>query len=267
MDDFLDDAFFLPPQTEIERASNYPYDAPTGAFVLNRGRLRPFANKEELSGRTAVLSVGSNRAPVQLRRKFGDDAIVPVTPAVLHDCDIVHAAMLGYYAAVPCTAFPARGCEVRLNVAWLDEKQLVQMHRTEAVGVAYDYIRFHAGAVTHLPAPLAGGDVVSGYQPIFGYAARTGVLDSGDGQPAALSRIQANRRVFKTMSQHDAAMLVRRLTGHDDDRDMPRFIQDMQADRAARNVIIEKLSSHMLFADDAPWQVIDMTLDDLDAFI
>jgi hypothetical protein len=48
---------------------------------------------------------------------------------------------------------------------------------------------------------------------------------------------------------------------------MPQFIQDMQTDRAARNVIIEKLSSHMLFADDAPWQVIDMTLDDLDAFI
>ena len=55
----------------------------------------------------SVLSVGSNRAPVQLLRKFGPDSLLPVTLARLHDCDITHAAILGYYAAVPCTAFPS----------------------------------------------------------------------------------------------------------------------------------------------------------------
>ena len=119
MSDWLDETFYLPVQTEIDRAVNYPYDAPDTAFVFDNGRLRAFDDARILDERTAVLSVGSNRAPVQLRRKFGDAAIIPVTPAVLHDCDIVHAAQLGYYGAVPCTAFPAAGCEVRLNVAWL----------------------------------------------------------------------------------------------------------------------------------------------------
>ena len=112
MSDLLDDTFFLPAQTEIDRAVNYPYDAPDTAFVFENGRLRSLDDAAILFDRTAVLSVGSNRAPVQLRRKFGDDAIIPVTPAILHDCDIVHAAQLGYYGAVPCTAFPAAGCEV-----------------------------------------------------------------------------------------------------------------------------------------------------------
>ena len=59
-------------------------------------------------GRVAVLSVGSNRAPVQLRRKFGDAAIIPVTPARLFDCDIVHAAMLGFTRRCPAPHFPVR---------------------------------------------------------------------------------------------------------------------------------------------------------------
>ena len=98
-----------------------------------------------------MLSVGSNRAPVQLLRKFGNAALVPVTPAILHDCDIVHAATVSYYGAVSCTAFPSSGTDVMLNVAWLDEAQLQVMHRTEAVGVAYDYVRLFTGTVTHLP--------------------------------------------------------------------------------------------------------------------
>jgi hypothetical protein len=267
MSDWLDETFYLPAQTEIDRAVNYPYDAPDTAFIFDNGRLRAFDDAAILNDRTAVLSVGSNRAPVQLRRKFGDAAIIPVTPAVLHDCDIVHAAQLGYYGAVPCTAFPAAGCEVRLNVAWLDGAQLEIMHRTEAVGIAYDYIRFNGGSVTHLPLPAAGGEIISGYQPVFGYAARGGVLDIGAGQPAGLSRISAKNRIFQTMSQAEAAKFVRQLTGHDDHRSLEHFVADMQADRAERRLILERLSAHVLFAEEAPWQIIEMQLDDLEAYL
>ena len=100
----LDDDVYLAAQSEAQRATDYPYVAPEGAFVLKGGRLAALDDPALLAGRTAVLSVGSNRAPVQLRRKFGDDAIVPVTPAILHDCDIVHAATVSYYGAVSCTA-------------------------------------------------------------------------------------------------------------------------------------------------------------------
>jgi hypothetical protein len=141
------------------------------------------------------------------------------------------------------------------------------MHRTEAVGIAYDYIRFNGGAVTHLPVPAAGGEIISGYQPVFGYAARGGVLDIGAGQPAGLSRISAKNRIFQTMSQAEAAKFVRQLTGHDDHRSLEHFVADMQADRAERRLILERLSAHMLFAEEAPWQIIEMQLDDLEAYL
>lgn len=267
MSEFPDEAYYLPEQSELERATNYPYDAPQGAFVFDQGRLSAFRDASILADRTAVLSVGSNRAPVQLRRKFGDAETIPVTPAVLHDCDIVHAAQLGYYGAVPCTAFPAKGCDVGLNIAWLNASQLALMHRTEALGVAYDFVRFDGGAVTHLPIPAAGGEVVSGYQPIFGYAARGGVLNVGGGMPAGLSAIPAKNRIFETMSQRQASSLVRKLAGHDDARAMEDFVADMQASRSARMAVLERLSAHMLFAEEAPWQVIEMTLDDIDAYV
>ncbi len=261
----FDQAFFLPEQTELQRAFDYPYDAPEGAFVFADGTVRPFRDPAILKGRTAVLSVGSNRAPVQLRRKFGDRTVVPVTPAVLHDCDIVHAAMLGYYGAVPATAFPCKGCDVTLNVAWLDDDQLITMHRTEAISVAYDYVEIRAGAVSHIA--VDGCHVVEPNTPVFGYSARSGVLNMGDGQPAGLSRIPARNRSFATMSQHQAAHFVRQITGHDDGRDMAQFIADMQSDRGARDMILNVLAEFRLTEQDPPWKIVPVTLDDIDAYL
>jgi len=258
---------YLPIQSELDRAFDYPYEAPSGAFVFINGGLAPLEDASILSGRTAVLSVGSNRAPVQLRRKFGDAAVIPVTPAILHDCDIVHAAMLGYYGAVPATAFASKGCDVSLNVAWLDDQQLVHMHRTEALGVAYDYVELNAGSVSHLPVPQAGGDIVPAAQIIYGYNARSGVLDLGAGKPAGLATIPATNRSNKALSQHEAATLVRQLTGHDDDRPMDVFIADMQGDRAARDAIIATLANHALFDDNPPWRIVPVSLDDVEAFL
>ena len=109
MNTLADQHLYLADQSEDQRASDYPYAAPEGAYVLDHGRLLQLSDASVLEGRVAVLSVGSNRAPVQLRRKFGDKAVVPVTPLILHDCDVVHAAAISYYGAVPCTAFPSRG--------------------------------------------------------------------------------------------------------------------------------------------------------------
>ena len=169
--------------SDVDRARLYPYSAPSGGYLLANGVLydlgQEMIDRHQwiFDGRVAVLSVGSNRAPVQLRRKFGDAAIIPVTPARLLDCDIVHAAMLGFYAAVPCTAFPCAGCIVSLNVAWLDAEQLEQMHRTEGIGVAYNYVMMQD--VVH--------DLLVPDQPVYGYSARSGALDYAGGIPAACS--------------------------------------------------------------------------------
>ena len=253
-----DSTRFLPDQSEAARAADYPYAAPEGAFVLKQGALHHFDDAAVLRGRTAVLSVGSNRAPVQLRRKFGDAAVVPVTPAILHDCDIVHNAAISYYGAVSCSAFPSKGTDVLLNVAWLDEDQLAIMHTTEAVGIAYDFIRFFNGIVGHLPVSAAGGDIVAAAQPVYGYASRSGVLDAGGGQPAGLAAIGARRRRFQTLSQASAAALVKARTGAPPDIPTEGFIAGIVADSSARKELNRTLADTALHAD-GPWQIQTVT--------
>ena len=69
------------------------------------------------------------------------------------------------------------------------------------------------------------------------------------------------------MSQAEATKCVRQLTGNDDHRSLEHFVSDMQADRTERRLIIERLSAHMLFAKSPPWQIIEMQLDDLEAYL
>ena len=45
----------------------------------------------DLDKRIPILSVGSNRSPYQLKRKFSLDQDISVTPATLYDSDIVYA--------------------------------------------------------------------------------------------------------------------------------------------------------------------------------
>ena len=254
---------YLTMLSDIDRARLYPYSAPSGGYLLANGVLygldQNMIDRHQwiFDGRVAVLSVGSNRAPVQLRRKFGDAAIIPVTPARLFDCDIVHAAMLGFYAAVPCTAFPCAGCIVSLNVAWLDAEQLEQMHRTEGIGVAYDYVMMQD--VVH--------DLLVPDQPVYGYSARSGVLDYADGIPAALPAIAAVGRRFPAVSQADAAARVRQLTGCDDSRSHAEFIADIQHDKSARDAVIAGLKKYALFAKTPPWHAVSVSVSGIDAFL
>ena len=261
-------ACYLAPISEIGRAYKYPYDAPKGGFVLASGRLLNLEQAQldqmdedlhrgVLAGRTPVLSVGSNRAPVQLLRKFGPDSFLPVTPARLHDCDITHAALLGYYAAVPCTAFPSPGTIVDLNVVWLDDEQLLQMHRTEGINVAYDFVVMET--VEHQFAVRPG--------PVFGYVARAGSLDCGDGAPAGLSAIPSYRRKFKTLTQAEAHAKLRQLAMVDDNRSMMQFIVEMQADKSARDAVTDSLRLHSIQPDNPPWKVQTVNIDGADSYL
>ena len=60
-------------KSDIARALGYPYPAPTDDFVLRAGVAERFDSSVSLIHRTPVLAVGSNRAPEQLRRKFGEE--------------------------------------------------------------------------------------------------------------------------------------------------------------------------------------------------
>ena len=130
----------FPNLSSFDRAIKYPYFAPDYSFSFYKGKFIK-GIIDNLTNRIPVLSVGSNRSPYQLKRKFSLSQDICVTPAVLIDSDIVYAASLSAYGSIPATQWPSKGTKVTLNVLWLTEEQLNIMHLTEAIGVAYDFVK------------------------------------------------------------------------------------------------------------------------------
>lgn len=125
-------------QAVLARAMEYPYPAHPQPYLFRSGRAEPIPSGFEVAGLTPVIAVGSNRAPVQLARKFERmDTAIPVTRLVARDLDVVHAAHMAGYGAVPATLAPSPGTEVELWITWLDETAMRRMDETEAVGVNY----------------------------------------------------------------------------------------------------------------------------------
>ena len=69
-----------------------------------------------LNGRQPVLAVGSNASPKQLDRKFAQsgaandsEAFVPIVPGTVDDLDVVYAAWVSSYGAVPATVMRSNG--------------------------------------------------------------------------------------------------------------------------------------------------------------
>jgi hypothetical protein len=125
--------------------------------------------------------------------------------------------------------------------------------------------------VTHLPVPSAGGDIVAASQPVFGYSARSGVLDLGAGQPGGLSRIPARNRQFPTLAQESAAALVQAfITGVDPALDLGadrnRFIDRVTGDKPCRLAVNEHLRGRAIPAD-GPWKVQQVEAGDIATFL
>ena len=112
------------PQTETELlalAKGYPFAAPEGSYLLQDGAARPLETPgpEVFAGRTPVIAHGSNRAPEQLRRKFGAGAQIPVTRAWLSDYDVVYSAHVTMYGAIAANLQHAPGVRARtLSLGW-----------------------------------------------------------------------------------------------------------------------------------------------------
>jgi hypothetical protein len=176
----------------IQRALAYPYAAPAGDYLFTGGAAGPLPPGLDLTGRTPVLAVGSNRAPEQLRRKFGDAAAVPVTWARLRGFDVVYSAHMAGYGAIPATLHPSPGTVVTVALTWLDEAQLTRMHETEAVGVSYDYGSFRSLEIDVGPGRAA--------ESVGCYITKRGALRL-DGAPVALAEIAASGRRFSARRQ------------------------------------------------------------------
>jgi hypothetical protein len=214
----------LPPDA-LARALDYPYAAPAGSYLYRDGRETPYQapGRGAHGQRVPVISYGSNRSAEQLARKYPDAGTeIPVEAAWLDGFDVVHAARLSGYGAVPATLAPCPGCRVAVKVAWLALDQLPAMHRSEAIGVGYDF-----GV---LEAPLRGEH--SGFLPrALVYIAISGAFAPA-GEPLALAAIEAQGRRWQAASQQ--AMQERLRAALAPNTPLEPFLAEQIADRAVR---------------------------------
>ena len=244
---------YIPDLSDIERAFLYPYEAPRAAFMIDKGHVTRALDQADFKGRVPVISVGSNRAPVQLVRKFGRQAKLPVTPVMMHGIDICHVANIAPYGAIPCSAFPVENTKIRLNIAWLDAPQLDIMHRTEGIGDAYDFVRWTSDSFSHL-FDFAQTDFAQ--MPVYGYATRAGFFADEAGQPFALGALAAENRHIKALTQtqmmaHAMGMLKAGEPG------LSQWVAALQESAARQSALREHLASQAIHPSNPPWQVIE----------
>jgi len=178
----------------ILRALDYPYSYPAYDFVLDNGSAVPLHDRNSLEGRIPVLAIGSNRSPEQLLRKFGDQNFLPVTCVKLCDYDVVYAAHITSYGSIPAVLARSPGTIVDIAITWLTKIQLKRMHKTEAIGINYDY-----GVANSL---RINADYDYNNKDIGCYLGRRGCLNIM-GNVIALKEITATKRVFGAFSQSE----------------------------------------------------------------
>jgi hypothetical protein len=199
-----------PRAQELLRAFLYPYAAPDHDFLFRGGDVIPMMAGDvasQISGRMPVLAVGSNRAPVQLTRKFTHQNLsdeIPVTHGWLAHHDIVYSTHITGYGAVPATLAPSPGTRVRVSITWLTPTQLAHMHVTESVPAHYSFVQLH-GRDLELDCGLQP-DHVGMYQSVRGHV-------FGHENIYALSAIHAEYRRFTAMTQWDMLAIFAKRAG------------------------------------------------------
>ena len=193
------------------RALGYPYAAPPFDCIWTKSGLVPLeghdpksvaraleaAGADPRARRTPVLAIGSNRAPVQLARKFHDfeaPSAVVVAKATLFDFDVVYGAGIAGYGAVggaTLATSPGAACEVWAT--WLDDAQLKRMHETEglAAGV-YGFYELQRVNLCFAAGPR--------WTAVLAYVQKRGAMNIG-GRPVALAEVPTAGRRFPALRQ------------------------------------------------------------------
>ena len=209
-------------------------------------RQRGLAAQAPLSRRTPVLAYGANAAPERLRRKFAPvgPVVFPVLQARLHGFDVVHAAHISSYGAVPATIAPSPGTVCDIAITCLDEHELARMHETEFRRHTYLF-----GPLSNIrlePDLLPAMDAVSTYVGGFGHIAPAG-------EALALAAIAAEGRRFRTCSQTEALRAIQAMLGVPGPLDA--FILEAVDDdsvRRRRTALLRERAQPFSYADFEP---------------
>lgn len=219
---------------DLLRAFLYPYAAPDHDFRFRAGRVEAISADDleaSLIGRTPVLAVGSNRAPVQLTRKFthqnlADD--IPVTLGWMSHHDIVYSSHMASYGAIPATLAPSPGTRVRIAVTWLTPQQLSHMHVTESVPAHYSYVQMHGRDIA-LDCGLSP-EHVGMYQSARGH-------EYARGDIFALAAIRAEGRRYPIKTQWETIAHFMRQSGQAFKPDLLLRLVDDPALRASMSAV------------------------------
>ena len=236
----------FPNFSSFDRALNYPYFAPNYSFSFYKGEFIK-GICDDLNNRIPILSIGSNRSPYQLKRKFSLNQDICVTPATLYDSDVVFAASLSSYGSMPATQWPSKGTEVNLNVLWLNEEQLEIMHLSEALGVAYNFVKLKLDTVKIKDFKCA--------KQIYGYISIAGVFPFNENKPKRLSRINAKKTTLKGFSEKKALLSLIRSLGIEDNK-LSEWVNKVINNKAYRISLHEKLKSRAIKPQNPDWEIV-----------
>ena len=239
---------FFPNYTTFERAVSYPYPAPDFSFSFYKGAFVK-GIRHDLENRIPILSVGSNRSPYQLKRKFTLDEDICVTPAILYDSDIVYAASISAYGSVPATQWPSKGTSVALNVLWLKEDQLNKMHLTEGLGIAYHFVKLTTGTVK-----IEDFDYK---KDIYGYISVPGVFPFKDNLPRRLSSIGGDNINLNEFSEINALHCLQEIVG-DKRLQLDQWLDKIINDEEYRFSKLRVLRAKAIKPKNPNWEIINV---------
>ena len=240
----------FPNFSPFDRAINYPYFAPNYSFSFYKGEFIK-GICDDLNNRIPILSVGSNRSPYQLKRKFSLNQDICVTPAILYDSDVVFAASLSSYGSMPATQWPSKGTEVNLNVLWLNEEQLDIMHLSEALGVAYDFVKLKLNTVKIKDFKYT--------KQIYGYISIAGVFTFNENKPRRLSLINAKKTSLKGLSEKKALSSLICSLGIEENR-LSEWINKVINNKTYRITLHEKLKLKALKPLNPDWEIVKKSI-------
>jgi hypothetical protein len=227
----------------------YPYPTPNASFVMYGGKALPIAHSGRNLGdplvwqsgrrrylsdlapwlnagasRRAVLAVGSNAAPVQLRRKLaaGHEDVLPVIRARLQNFDVVYSAHISVYGAVPATLWQVPGATADVCVTFLTPEQEELVLDTEGGNYHYSML---PGVSLDLEY-----DLWSETGPIFAFVSKFGAL-SLHGGPVALDAVVSMRSPLPRCSEHALLKQIARRLGFSTARELVLRVLEDDAER------------------------------------
>lgn len=235
----------------VRLALAYPFAAPPTSYVLRRGIAEPLDESPPaalFAGRTPVIAHGSNRAPEQLLRKFGDQAEIPVSRAWLADYDVVYSAHVTRYGSIAANLQHAPGTRTAVAVTWLTESQLVRMHETELGGENYYY-----GQLDGIDLALAEGPA-RGLRAAYVYLSAHGCL-ADSGAPVGLAAVAAQGRRHPALDQAGVLNLVR--GRHHADEELDPFILANIRDGVRRGRLTQALRADAIAVQVPHFRVLE----------